>query len=614
MKCLQGDGRQLFLAMICVKDDLPSWGGHRDELWGSVAGIEPLLSFETASFSGYLAAPDPRIVVSDGDRGVVLVLYGEVYGSPAGDCPPLLLKQYLRGGLEELRDVNGSCAILLIDQMHDIVALITDRLNTRKVFYSSNNGGHWLSNSMLLHPLGDIALDVSGVASYLASGAVHNNRTLFQGVRVMDRACVHILHRGGFHPTQYWTYEFTGEHAAVAEDELRNGFENMLVEGVERRLCDYPRVFLSLSGGYDSSAILGILAGKLEYQEVKCFSYSLGEPAPGSDCLAAREMARLVGYPHESLVSYQGDLPGAIRQNARHGQGLAFFCDEIDVWMELGERVRDLQGTEVLFVGDTCLYAWGEPSARSYREALLINRVNDFDALSWLSDHIHASAYAALSGGLQEDIDDMVGRLHPGDTPLYATSFFYLDQRLSHVILPWREYFCGQSMAVRNPFLDNAVLDFMKGFPFEVWERKRLFKETVTGMFPGLFQIERAAFGAYVPDWTREFVRWQRVIESIIRSEDSALDELVPPEAIVRILSLLCEDRAPSKGDRMRGYLSRRMPILSQAASRLRASRGTRPRREIVSAGDLLKRLLVLRSFISYVDKTPPYIPGGISR
>ncbi|HWA94462.1 MAG TPA: hypothetical protein VG844_07655 [Terracidiphilus sp.] len=41
-------------------------------------------------------------------------------------------------------------------------------------------------------------------------------------------------------------------------------------------------------------------------------------------------MASLVGYPHQILESYHGSILATIESNARLGQGLSNFCDEID--------------------------------------------------------------------------------------------------------------------------------------------------------------------------------------------------------------------------------------------------------------------------------------------
>ena len=105
------------------------------------------------------------------------------------------------------------------------MAAITDRINSRKVFYSKYKGSYWLSTSLYLHPTADVDIDPAGIACYLANGVVHNNRTLFDGIRILERACVHKLTVDGFHGTRYWSYEFTNSYSNIDE---KNCVQNYL--------------------------------------------------------------------------------------------------------------------------------------------------------------------------------------------------------------------------------------------------------------------------------------------------------------------------------------------------------------------------------------------------
>ena len=67
--------------------------------------------------------------------------------------------------------------------------------------------------------------------------------------------------------------------------------------------------FLSLSGGYDSTAILGILRYKLHMENVQCFSYiHSNKPSNDGDAYLAHKMANIAGYEHRMVQGYGGDI------------------------------------------------------------------------------------------------------------------------------------------------------------------------------------------------------------------------------------------------------------------------------------------------------------------
>ena len=83
--------------------------------------------------------------------------------------------------------------------------------------------------------------------------------------------------------------------------QMAEELQSLLIQAVRRRLYDNPNVFLSLSAGYDSTGLLGILAYDLRVPDVRCFSYEHGAPSPNSDAGLSRQMAECAGYAHETI-------------------------------------------------------------------------------------------------------------------------------------------------------------------------------------------------------------------------------------------------------------------------------------------------------------------------
>ena len=523
-----------FLGMFCHKQKMPNERQLLQE-FVSVAGLRPQISVTSKSFIAYLAYSPTTKVAVDHENHVTLLLHGEIYNrTDNSDHVEFMIRELVERGLGCVKDINGSYAALLLDTRNDTAQLITDRLNTRKVFCSEHKDNHWISTSLHTHPTSDVDVDPIGAAHYLANGVIHNNRTLFKGVRVLERASIHRLTQNGFCGTRYWSYKFAGKSASMSQKEQSAELESLLIDSVRVRLNGKLEVFLSLSGGYDATGILGILARELSVPRVRCFSYGLGNPKVNSDEYVSRQMANHFGFDHKVVNSYQGNLLDVIRHNAAFGQGIAHFCDEVDAWMNMAYEFS-AGPPSVLFVADEC-FGWEDRELHSETDVLDSLSINNFHALRRFRPLLPKETYDLLFDGLNDDIQQMLRRCSCGGDYHDLKDVMYLDQRLNNVILPWREFFAGRFIAVRNPFLDNSILDFIMTVPSSLRRGKRLYKETITAMFPELFQFKRSRTSSYVVNWANELQVHSSAISTLLLSKDSRLDKVIPPEAILRLL------------------------------------------------------------------------------
>jgi len=505
-----------------------------------VARTDPYLSLETNRFTVHLSKSSSTQVATSHDDQITLLLHGEIY--TGGNNPAnYLLERYLEEGLEFAKAVNGSFAILLVDKRTDQIILITDRLNTREVFSSKYKGGHWLSTALTyrLHPADDLKLDPVGIAFYLTNRKIPNDRTLYAGIRALERACVHTLTEDGFQAKRYWTYDLNESRAGVDEKTLQADLSDLLIEGVRKRLSDNPKVILSLSAGYDSTSILGLLH-KLQVPDVECFSYANGDPEPNSDPYIAREMAHQLGYNHTVVPGYRDQLPEMLTSNAELGHGLTAVVYEVDAWKELSKWFSSTQ-PGALFVGERSMGNRFRPLG-SDRDLLAASFWQDLTGMPWLRTLLPHQEYTALQESMSQGFSEMLNRCPPTNDFYIKRAFLSINQG-QRKQLTLREHFAGPFIDVRNPLLDNDVLDFIMTIPTPLRLGQHLYKETVTKMFPGLFKFKRATtsgFSSYA--WERAALSVHHPeVEDFVSNQDSPLDELVSPDVI---LGLLKEQRA----------------------------------------------------------------------
>jgi len=507
-----------------------------------VAEAVPDLTLETNRFTVHLSKSSSTQVASSHDGQVTLLLHGEIYAGGITNPANYLLTKYLDEGLEFAKDVNGSFAILVVDKRTDAIYLITDRLNYREVFSSKYKGSHWLSTALNyhLHPADDLKLDPVGIPFYLTNRTFPIGRTLFAGIRVLERACVHTLTEDGFQAKRYWYYDLNESRAGVDEKTLQADLSDLLIEGARKRLSDSPKVILALSAGYDSTTILGLLH-KLQVPDVECFSYANGDPEPTWDASIARDMAHQLGYNHRVVTGFQDALPEMLNSSTELGQGLASVVYEVDAWKELSNWFSSTQ-QGALFVGDVTMGVGGRYVPLRSDLDVLRCQFRDLTGMPWLSRALPHQQYTVFKKAMSQGYSELLGRCPPTDDYQKKRTYLALDQGwCKH--FAWRENFAGPFTNVREPLMDNDILDFMMTVPMSQRPDKRLYIDTVTRMFPDLFKFKRAAtsgFSSY--SWERAALSVRHPeIEDFLSNQDSPLDEFIPPGVI---LDLLREQRA----------------------------------------------------------------------
>jgi len=452
-----------------------------------VAQVDSDLTLETNRFTVHLSKSSSAQVASSHDDQITLLLHGEIYAGGGNNPANYLLERYLDKGLEFAKDVNGSFAILLVDMRTDQIFLITDRLNTREVFSSKYKGSHWLSTALTyhLHPVDDPKLDPVGIAFYLTNRMIPNDRTLFAGIRALERACAHTLTEDGLQTKRYWSYDLNEARAGVGEKILQADLSDLLIEGVRKRLSDNPKVILSLSAGYDSTGILGLLH-KLQVPDVECFSYANGDPEPNSDPYIARDMARQLGYNHTVVPGYQDALPEMLNSNAELGQNLAAIVYEVDAWKELSSWFSSTQ-QGALFVGET---PWGNLRTLPLRSNLDVIRrfYRGITGMPWLSRVLPHQEYTVLEQAMSQGYSETINRCPPTDDYQKRSTYLYLDQG-RRKLLTWRENFAGPFISVRSPLLDNDIIEFMAAVPMSLVRNNHLYESTVTKNVSRPFQV-----------------------------------------------------------------------------------------------------------------------------
>lgn len=477
-------------------------------------------------------SPARELLAVDDETGVTVLLHGDLYGPKL--APRGLLEVYLSEGESLFASLKGSFAVLVVDQRKNRVLVATDRFSSRKVYVSGENGEWWLSSTLARHPTAGHALSPAGIGSLLSSGVAHTDLTPFDGVRKLRPASLHTFSGSSMSVERYWEFRGRGDLAGRTPDDLRKQLVEVMRSSVERRLSGSGEVFVSLSGGHDSRSVVGFLAELIDdHRRVHPFTYHHGPPVGDTDAGAGGAIAAQLGFRHEIVEAYRGDVLEVIAANAAAGLGMANYCQEVDAWKAVGP-VMAASDRNVLFVaefpGDAAKAKGGSPES-----TLASVDVYPISTVEFFVSQLDPEAGDSLRNGWENHYEQLRETAASHSEPRTAYDHLYLDQRLPNTLMPWRECFQMPYVRVANPYLDDDVVDLMLSLPVELRADKLLYRQAIAEALPDLFDLPVSPGGWNAPDWARELRVNAGPVRDLLRSP-SRLDELIPPSAIVRLL------------------------------------------------------------------------------
>jgi hypothetical protein len=468
---------------------------------------------------------------------VGVVLHGEIH-TDEGASAEAVAGRFRSLGDGLFPSLNGSYALLVMDRDADRVIIVTDRVASRRLFWSRDRGGGWLTMRLRDQPTARRDLDPVAVAWYLANHACYNHRTPFAGVRYLARGHAHDMTPRGLLCTEYWSHLVREPRVPPDPARVEMELAERLVAAVRRRTQGHRDVLLSLSGGLDSTAIALILGQVLKTRDVQAFSYvahpshakanDLERDARDKDAHVAAATARRLGFSHRIVDSYAGPLLDHLRLNATLGEGVAPAVSEATIWPRLEAELQAARDP-VLLVGDQY---FGRPTRDAHPDMEAVWKYLFYTGLvipPWASRYLPGPLLRTMRAGLEADVREILSR--QPDTPDLNCLLDHLnfDHRVLNVILPWRERVAGSFMQVRNPWLDSDVLDFMVSQGMAPRRGKEAFVGAVARLTPDFREFRRASRDAYHPDRAALLRSDQGPLRDWIGNSTSRLDEVVPP-------------------------------------------------------------------------------------
>ena len=547
-----------------------------------------------------LVTGDPPIANEDGSVGVAL--NGEIYNFESirevlrqkghvfrtqGDTEVIAHLAEDLSPVELASALDGMFAFAVWDDKLEELTLGRDRAGKKPLYYWYDEQVFVFASelkALLAHPSVPRRLSDEAIPAYLVFGYVPTPGTFFENVRSVPPG--HVLTvRPGEAPAlrKYWEVQPTTERFGGSLDDAAHGVRSLLREAVRRRLVSDVPLGAFLSGGIDSSAIVGLMT-ELSSDPVRTFTIGFEDTEGYDERVFASQVAKRFRTDHHELVVH----PNAVDLIER----LVYFHDQpfgdssaIPTFL-LSEMTRSHvkvalcgDGGDELFAGYP-RFAAGAALAGYRRVPSAIRRATSWGArkaqvgslrrhsekLQRYAERAEAGlpdAYLSLISHVPHDevagfvpktshwaVEDFgsIWRLSEGaDTVNRLLHLNFRTYLLDDLLVKVDRMSMAHGLEVRAPFLDRELTEFAFSLPgsFKVkrFTLKRVLKRAVSDLLPReILHRPKRGFGVPLERWFRTDL--STYVDSMIVGNRSHLSRHVDS---MKVDALIAEHRSGNR-------------------------------------------------------------------
>ena len=474
-----------------------------------------------------------------GQTGKILVKVNKTRSTAAAPVPAEVVDQdAVPDGLLGL--VDQFCSYIYLDNQKRVV-LWTDHVGFSKIFHAKMDGCQIFSDDLsAFQPLG-FDIDQSMVASYLINGSMVANRTLYAGVQSLVPGRVIVATPRELREREYWRFEPSRDAGADGVDVAQELWAR--TEASVLRHAGEHEVILPLSGGYDSTCILGVLAAAK--RDVSTFTYVNGPPQPDSDADVARRQAALLGVEHRTIGIENDSFLGMLKANINAGLNMRNANYEIAAYARVIDSIGGRFKNPMFCFGEEC---YGGPSYRLNSDNDILGSVilKSPQRLTGLEPVLGSSAAGHLRGEIQGAYDSLFDSSIRGHAPKDMSDLLYFRERLGFNAVPLRVYTAGCFLPFSCPFLDIEVLDWLRFVSGPQRLEKRLIIGIMNEKLPELFGIPRSRFDQTDPDLGQLVRAEETDIRNYLEGLSVGVPGIMTPADLQAFLSLVLAPRSAS--------------------------------------------------------------------
>ncbi len=515
-------------------------------------------------------SPSAAQPMTNSSRTLAIVFNGEIYNFKelrlklekdhghmfrSSSDTEVVLRLYEELGERCVDQLDGMFAFAIWDQRRRHLFLARDRVGKKPLYYVKRGTTFAFASevkALLCHPEVAPELSHEALPHYFLFGYPPAGRTFYQDILQLPPAhTMTLTAEGRPHIRRYWNLEFSRKAGAQPSlEEASSEIRRLLTEAVRKRLVADVPLGAFLSGGVDSSIIVGIMS-RLMDKPVKTFSLGFTGDPEFDETPFARQVASHFRTDHTEFI-VEPKAIDLVETIVRHYDGP--FGDSSAIPTLIVSRLTrqhvtvalNGDGGDELFAGylrfQACLAADHVPSSVSRIISLALNAFPDPKGYHhWLrrAQRFFAGAPSPFFERLQRWIavfdDDLPQLLRPevfkhievseiGYPPeiiaqtaslstlsklLYVNFATYLPEDL---LVKADRATMAYGLEGRSPFLDQRLMEYVAGLPDDFKLRwgttKYILKKTFADLLPAeILHRSKRGFGVPLGVWFRGELR-----------------------------------------------------------------------------------------------------------
>ncbi len=259
-----------------------------------------------------------RQPMSNGEGDVIVVFNGEIYNYLGlrkrlekrhrfiSDADTEVLVHGYRewGAAGLLERLDGMFAFAVYDSGQKKLVLARDRLGKKPLYYY-HEGGRFLFASEIKAIIEDRSIerkvDIEVLNQFFARRFSPEDRTMFSGIRKLmpGKFMVYDLARKTVSISRYWDIDI-GKAKLRDRAYLKKELRRLFVGAVEKRLMSDVPLGIYLSGGIDSSTVVGAMSSLVD-EQVKTFSVGFSGDDISNELPYARKTSEYFSTDHQEI-------------------------------------------------------------------------------------------------------------------------------------------------------------------------------------------------------------------------------------------------------------------------------------------------------------------------
>ena len=513
---------------------------------GSWVSDNGLVGFGHRRLSIIDTSKDGHQPMVDDQSGCVIAFNGEVYNYleiraqletqghqfRTKTDTEVILKAYLAYGKDCVEHFNGMFAIAIWDPREQSVFFLRDRLGIKPLyFYHDQNQFIFASEVKAIKAGLDEKPDVHAglIDQYMSFGYLPGQNTMLDGIKRLlpGHSAVLRLDSWSFSIQQYWDLPDQAEQDQGESFYLEQG-RSLLHSAIDLRLRSDVPLGIFLSGGIDSSAVVGLLAEKTE-EQLKTYSVAYDFGKDYNETYYARMVSKRFNTDHHELFikpdTFRDFIPDYIRlmdepvtESAAislyllsrmttqdvtvvlsgEGSDEVFGGYDLYQYMLVIERFRRILGAR----GATLTSYLGKlPGLRHSKIAKYLDLAAKplearYKGISTYDERMKDQLYSpgfrgALNSAANEEAEQFLSDLFTRGKRDDLSKMLYFDTKtwlVDDLLIKADRMSMAASLELRVPFLDYRVVEFGARLPSHYKIRGRqgkyLLKQMVKGLLP----------------------------------------------------------------------------------------------------------------------------------